>query len=551
MLKLSDLRKTTRRSPSGGRIVHPQFLRDRSLAPRIELATRYMESMLGRPRREWEQEVLVQLFGDHKLARCIGHALETHYRHRAPTFAALLPAPVAAALAAQGIATPGDLRLRVYHAANAEARGVIGRDDRAAFLTRVGAPFDLPLETIERLLTLDLPANALLVRIGPPPEPADVIARGNFAIAAMLVANAALIRLTLARRPAHGEEIEVFARSLGVRAAVAGADLTLHGQADAFNNWSRHGTNLVRLLIGLAAAGVAVKSGEAAIVSPRGDDWQWRINEEALTALGQDQRLLAAPPCSLAALARLPRVGEVLRASLAATRRAADGTDGDRWTLRRSAEPLALGGGLTPALFTATRGTQRVHVLPMPATEEQRARLAARAVAEPLVALAIAVDEAGAVSVRATALGGASGASASASLDFAGTLEAAVRAADRGQARSRWREVLREAGQHGVLTERAVAERLRVAEDDLATQLAAPTVRGELAAAGLCHIEGFGLCRADVLTRARAAAEEVRQLRGAEPVGTAWTARVLGRRLREVTGTGEGIECLIAWLDAA
>jgi hypothetical protein len=136
-------------------------------------------------------------------------------------------------------------------------------------------------------------------------------------------------------------------------------------------------------------------------------------------------------------------------------------------------------------------------------------------------------------------------------LDLAGALDAALRAADREQERARWREILREAGQRGVLPERAIAERLRVAEEDVAAQLAAPAARGELVAQRLRHIEGFGLCRADVLVRARDAAEEVRQLRGSEPVGPAWTARVLGRRLREVTGTGEGIECLIAYLDAA
>ncbi|HEV2238478.1 MAG TPA: DUF790 family protein, partial [Ktedonobacterales bacterium] len=257
MLKLSDLRKTTRRAASGGRIVHPQFLRDRSLAPRIELATRYMETMVGRPRREWEQEVLVQLFGDHKLARCIGNALATSYRHRAPTFAETLPPAQTAALAQRDIATPGDLRLHVYRAANAAARGVIAREERAAFLTRVGAPCDLALETIERLLALDLPANALLVRIGPVPEAADVIARCNFTIAATLVANATLIRLTLRQPPRHPGDLLEYARSLGVRAAIGGSDLTLHGQSDAFGNWSRHGANLVRVLNGLAAAGVA------------------------------------------------------------------------------------------------------------------------------------------------------------------------------------------------------------------------------------------------------------------------------------------------------
>src|SRR5579875_2746529 len=56
MLKLTDLRKTTRKA-SEYRIVYPHLLRDRTLNPRIELAIRYMESMLGKRRSELDQEV--------------------------------------------------------------------------------------------------------------------------------------------------------------------------------------------------------------------------------------------------------------------------------------------------------------------------------------------------------------------------------------------------------------------------------------------------------------------------------------------------------------
>src|SRR5579871_2109117 len=92
MLKLTDIRKTTRRVSSGdGRTLHPHFLRDQSLAPRIERAIQYMESMLDRPRRELDQEILMQLFGDHKLARCIVACLAATYRHRSRSFAEMLP----------------------------------------------------------------------------------------------------------------------------------------------------------------------------------------------------------------------------------------------------------------------------------------------------------------------------------------------------------------------------------------------------------------------------------------------------------------------------
>jgi hypothetical protein len=107
-----------------------------------------------------------------------------------------------------------------------------------------------------------------------------------------------------------------------------------------------------------------------------------------------------------------------------------------------------------------------------------------------------------------------------------------------------------EARAAGVLTETALAERLRCAEDEVAERLAAPALEAARQARGLEYVEGFGLCTGAVLTRARAAAEDVAILRERAD-GPARVVRVLGRRLREVTGASEGIECLIAWLGAA
>src|SRR5690348_3032948 len=104
MLKLTDLRKTTRRVVKDDdlRVVYPRFLRDRSLGPRIELATRYLEKMVGHARRELDQEVVAQLFGDHKLARCIIACLAASYRYRARSFGEVVAPELVAKLAAQG-----------------------------------------------------------------------------------------------------------------------------------------------------------------------------------------------------------------------------------------------------------------------------------------------------------------------------------------------------------------------------------------------------------------------------------------------------------------
>src|SRR5580765_8520438 len=119
MLKLTDLRKTTRRSGADGlRVVYPRFLRDATLAPRIEMAIRYMERMLGQPRSALDDEVIVQLFGDHKVARCLVACLGAHYRHRPRALAEVLPPENVAALEAQAITSASQLRLWLFRRVN-------------------------------------------------------------------------------------------------------------------------------------------------------------------------------------------------------------------------------------------------------------------------------------------------------------------------------------------------------------------------------------------------------------------------------------------------
>ena len=95
-------------------------------------------------------------------------------------------------------------------------------------------------------------------------------------------------------------------------------------------------------------------------------------------------------------------------------------------------------------------------------------------------------------------------------------------------------------------TQIAEGRDVRLSHDPSCTRF----VKAARQARGLQYVEGFGLCTGAVLTRARAAAEDVAILRERAD-GPARVVRALGRRLREVTGASEGIECLIAYLGAA
>lgn len=555
MLKLTDIRKTTRRSGTDGvRNVHPKLMRDHSLAPRIELAIRYLEGMLDHPRRELDQEVVVQLFGDHKLARCIVACLATSYRHRARTFDEIVAAPQVAALAEQGITGPSELRLWLYRRANSMLPGFVGGVERVSFLHDAGEEFGLTLDEIETLITLDAPANAILARSGPIPSAADIIARFNYEVVAALLANASLVRLSLHRSPHDAEQIRELCTRMDVRAALSGRELVLHGRQDALNGWARHGARLVRLLSALLACGLAARSGEAAIVAPTGDEWHLRLDEEMLGYLGAAStrdEVLFATETLLAGWCE----ADAIAADFSAVRRAGSA---DRWRLRRATEPLVMDGAVVPAIFVCLRGEHRVPLVPMPSSAASRARLRAIAQRYPLIALRLASDIPFAVSnledlpYLVFARHGHADAEHHLSTEaLPAILQRAVAGVERRADEARFEAVCEEARQSGVVTEPKLAKRLGCSEEEVAARLELPAARTVRQEQNLQYVEGFGLCSTEVLTRAQAAAADVATMRENPQVGSAWMLRVLGRKLREVTGASEGIECLIAYLGAA
>jgi hypothetical protein len=244
---------------------------------------------------------------------------------------------------------------------------------------------------------------------------------------------------------------------------------------------------------------------------------------------------------------------DALLAEFAQLRRAGAGehwTDG--WALRRASEPLISADGITPILLQAIRGDQRV-VITLALTMEPMIDVSAQA-RVPVIHLRFAEGAPelwDAVELKDT------GSAPTLVYRTRGDLETlpallnqVTQQVERASNTAQLEALFEEARVSGVLTETALAERLHCAEDEVAERLAAPALEAARQARGLQYVEGFGLCTAAVLTRARAAAEDVAILRERAD-GPARVVRALGRRLREVTGASEGIECLIAYLGAA
>src|SRR5690242_5582604 len=301
MLKLTDLRKTTRHSRKDGmRVIYPRLLRDASLAPRIEMAIRYMERMLGQPRRALDDEVIVQLFGDHKVARCLVSCLGAHYRHRPRALAEVQPPEGVAALAAQGITSASELRLWLFRRVNRVLAGFAGRDERAAFMADAERELGLEAGMLDTLIALDAPEQAILVRIGARPSAEDVIVRYNYAVAAAVLAQSPQVRVNLSRAlsATEAERVYELAARTGVSVDLGGRELVLHGRQDALESWTRHGAKLARLLSLVLMCGLPARSGEALVAAPQGGELLFRLDGDVLGFLGAT----TTPQLDLAAL---------------------------------------------------------------------------------------------------------------------------------------------------------------------------------------------------------------------------------------------------------
>jgi hypothetical protein len=270
------------------------------------------------------------------------------------------------------------------------------------------------------------------------------------------------------------------------------------------------------------------------VAAPQGGEWLFRLDGETLGFLGAT----TTPRLDLAALAASQETLEKLLSDAAVVRRAG-ALDG--WTLRRTQEPLVAGGRLALAFCQAVRGDERVALL----VAVDGAHADMMALAETTPAVMVRLDDAHASRDELRY------ASREDLLALPDALARATSSVERRMDVTRVEAICDETAAAGVLTEPALAQRLGCAEEEIVQRLAGSSAHATVQRRSLEYIEGFGLCTHEMLARVRRAASDMSELRASSQVGGAWVMRTLGRRLREVTGAHEGIECLIAWLGAA
>lgn len=336
---LKDVRLTSRRSAgSTVPVLYPRLFRDRSIVPKIEIAIRYFDSLVGHERRELEPETLVHFFGDHKIARCVVGCLARSYRYRSPRIEEIVTKSALRRLKKKGLDSPAALRLLLYDRVNEYGGGFLPQADRAATCADLEAELSLRSGELERLLLLDADEHALLVRPGSEPKPADVIAHYNFGMIESLLRHARTIDLELiGRAGVTPASLIDFCAGGGVEADAAAAGsrirLRLIGRQDALGGWSRHGRRVSRVVVRLLnRLRELVLDGSAEVIR-RDSPARLPLTAEAISAL-------AGPPLEGAEWP--PRSDPDLIGGLIAAVRSLSRP----WGIRREPDPQAFATGV-------------------------------------------------------------------------------------------------------------------------------------------------------------------------------------------------------------
>ena len=203
-LALADVRWRSRRDPGGGPpLVHVSFLTDpadRRTASIVAGVGSYLAALAGRPRREYDADVPVEIAGDRRLGNGLATVCMDWYRWTARSFAEALPPPVAEALERAGVDTPSSLRLRLFDVVNEAYAGFVPSAQRDEALALLAAAVGLGPDSsgaLDTAMGLDAEDEAVLVPTGPAPGVADIVGRYNQAVLAALLRQAERIVFTV------------------------------------------------------------------------------------------------------------------------------------------------------------------------------------------------------------------------------------------------------------------------------------------------------------------------------------------------------------------
>lgn len=342
--RLSDLKKSVRIGRDGYQVT-PARLEGRPALFRIEFLLQQFEGHLGCPRRMLDPHSLLEFVGDHRLGRGLLATLSQWYRVRPRTFPELLE-DGGARLREAGINGPIDLRAWLYAAVNRTAPGYLDPESEALFWQRQARAFGYRRQDLQKLMLLDRPEEAVLVRTGPPPTTADVMAAYNARAHTTLLRSAMEISLVC---NADSSLIERAARTwagaLEVEWRIETGMLKLAGRADALGCWTRHGRRVERAALELLALPeLALREIRGHMqVGERRCHFRWTAGTLAQLGTGSGALLDESLPEQVDALAAALRLERERRGDAA-------------WSIRRPGHLVGVEGGVILPHLELRRG---------------------------------------------------------------------------------------------------------------------------------------------------------------------------------------------------
>jgi hypothetical protein len=338
--RLADLKKSVRKGKEGYQVT-PARLEGRPAAFRIEFLLQQFEGHLGSPRRTLDPDSLLDFVGDARLGRGLLATLAQWYRMRPRTFAEVLE-DGGERLLGHAIAGPVDLRAWLYAAVNRDHHGFLDPDSGPLFWQGQGRALGIRRERLPQLMLLDRPEEAILVRTGPAPSAADVMAAYNARAHTTLLRSATELALRCdAPRSLLERAARVWAGPLDVEWRAEAETLRLFGRPDALGCWTRHGRRVERAALELLALPdlAPCELRGRLTIAEKNCQFVWKADTLALLGAGRGARLQEELPERVTALAATLR-RERDRQPAGARR------SGLTWSIRQAAHFVGVEGGV-------------------------------------------------------------------------------------------------------------------------------------------------------------------------------------------------------------
>lgn len=298
LFSLSNIKRRSVRDADGEMAVVPKLLHGRAPLKLLEQAISTFEGFVGRPRGEYDARALESVMGDYRLARCVEACLLTCYAFQQPQLDNVLSGEQITALAERGLSTPSDLRLALWDAANERHGGFVLPEERGGALSALAEEWGLPADAdlLDRLLSLDTEAVAVLAPTREPPTARDLVRQYNRGVVQTLLAHSTGVELDVSRLPGAAlKRLYFVAKRRGVLVEIeerqgGGYSLALYGPEQAFGSAEKYGLRLADVTLSLLRSLLSMEEGSeveaTANIVLHDRPYRFHLDGELLSRLG-------------------------------------------------------------------------------------------------------------------------------------------------------------------------------------------------------------------------------------------------------------------------